>query len=108
MGNDRIKITPQPDGVRGVPQKIIGDIMGKDEILRQVQTVMRDIFCNEGIVLTETTTVGDVEGWDSISHIQLIAAFEKRFNIKFTSKEILSWKTVGELAASIQARRNYA
>jgi acyl carrier protein len=82
--------------------------MEKDEILRQVQTVMRDIFDNDSIVLTESTTAADVEGWDSLSHIQLIVAVEKHFNIKFKSKEILSWKTVGELAASIQSRKNNA
>jgi acyl carrier protein len=82
--------------------------MEKDEILRQVQTVMRDVFDNDGIVLTESTTAADVEGWDSLSHIQLIVAVEKHFNIKFTSKEILSWQNVGELAASIQARKNNA
>jgi acyl carrier protein len=78
--------------------------MEKDEILRQVQAVMRDVFDNDDIVLTESTTAADVEGWDSLSHIQLIVAVEKHFNIKFTSKEILSWQNVGELAASIQAK----
>jgi acyl carrier protein len=78
--------------------------MEKDEILRQVQAVMRDVFDNDDIVLTESTTAADVEGWDSLSHIQLIVAVEKHFNIRFTSKEILSWQNVGELAASIQAK----
>jgi acyl carrier protein len=82
--------------------------MERYEILRQVQAVMRDVFDNDGIVLTESTTAADVEGWDSLSHIQLIVAVEKHFNIKFTSKEILSWKNTGELAASIQARKNNA
>ena len=59
---------------------------------------------NEDIVLTDDTTADDVEEWDSLSHVQLISAIEKKFNIRFTSKEILGWKNVGELINSIQKK----
>ena len=71
--------------------------MQKEELLLQIQDIFRDILDDEEIVLAENSTADDVEGWDSLTHIQLIVAIEKKFRVKFTSKEILSWKNVGEL-----------
>ena len=78
--------------------------MDKAEILSQVQDIFRDVLDEESIVLEESTTANDVEEWDSLTHIQLIVAIEKHFKIKFLSKEILSWKNVGEMVASIAAK----
>ena len=76
--------------------------MDKNEILARVQEIFRDILDEESIILTSETTANDVDEWDSLSHIQLIVAIEKSFKIKFSSKEILSWKNVGEMVENIQ------
>lgn len=78
--------------------------MIKEELLQQIQEIFRDVLDDEEIVLTESATAEDVEGWDSLTHIQLIVAIEKQFKIKFTSKEILSWKNVGELVDCLAAK----
>jgi acyl carrier protein len=78
--------------------------MDRSEILKTVQDIFRDILDDEEIVLEDSTTADDVEGWDSLTHIQLIVAIEKQFKIKFTSKEILSWRNVGEMLDSIAAK----
>ena len=78
--------------------------MDRSEILKQVQDIFRDILDDEEIVLEDSTTANDVEGWDSLTHIQLIVAIEKQFKIKFTSKEILSWRNVGDMLDSIAAK----
>ena len=71
--------------------------MDNKEILNQVQEIFHDQLDDESIVLTSETTAEDVDGWDSLTHIMLVVAIEKHFKIKFTSKEILSWKNVGEM-----------
>ena len=78
--------------------------MERNEVLARVQEVFRDVLDNEDIVLSDETTADDIEECDSLSHIQLIVAVEKAFHVKFTSKEILSWKNVGELVDSILTR----
>ena len=80
--------------------------MQKEEIINQVQDIFRDVLDEEEIILGDTTTADEVEGWDSLSHIQLVVGIEKHFNIKFTSKEILSWKNVGELIDCIALKIN--
>jgi acyl carrier protein len=76
--------------------------MERAEILAKVQVIFRDYLDDEGIVLLDSTTANDVEGWDSLTHIQLVVAVEKVLKIKFTSKEIMSWKNIGEMVDSIQ------
>ena len=78
--------------------------MNKDQILEEVQEIFREVLDNEEIVLNNATTADDVEEWDSLTHIQLIVAIEKHFNIRFTSREILSWQNVGQLIDSIAAK----
>jgi acyl carrier protein len=78
--------------------------MDNKEILGQVQDVFQDILDNDAIVLTDHTTANDVDDWDSLTHIQLVVSIEKHFKIKFTSKEILSWKNVGEMIDDIKAK----
>lgn len=78
--------------------------MERTVILSQIQSIFEDILDDEVITLGETTTADDVEGWDSLTHIQLVVAVEKHFKVKFKSKEILSWKNVGEMVDCIASK----
>ena len=67
----------------------------------QVTAVFREVLGNNGVVLSETTTANEVEEWDSLTHIQLVVAIEKKFRIRFSSREIRGWKNIGELLDTI-------
>mgnify|MGYP005814521587 CR=1 FL=1 len=66
--------------------------------------VFRQVFDDPDIVLTPETTADMVEGWDSLSHINLIMAVENRFNIRFKQKEVMSFKNVGDLARCVEGK----
>ena len=78
--------------------------MERNDIMNRVQEVFRDELELDDLVLTDETTADDVEEWDSLSHVQLVVALEKAFNIKFTSREILSWDNVGDLVDCIEKK----
>jgi len=80
--------------------------MDKAEILQQVVDIFKDVLDIEEVILEDATVADDVEGWDSLTHIQLIVAIEKHFRINFSSKEILSWKNVGEMLNCIYNKKN--
>jgi acyl carrier protein len=63
-----------------------------DDLRDDLQTVFRDVFGDDDIVLTDSMTADDVPGWDSLAHINLIIATEKHFGIKFATAEISGLK----------------
>ena len=77
--------------------------MEKKEIIEKLQEIFRDVFDNEEIEISNNTVAEDIDEWDSLAHVQLIKEIEVVFDIKLTSKEILSWDNVGEMVDSIHA-----
>jgi len=76
------------------------------KILDTIRGIMSDVFdvdLDEGSV-TPDTTANDIEEWDSLSHIRLIVAIERKFSVKFKNSEIESLKRVGDLVTLVQAR----
>jgi acyl carrier protein len=78
--------------------------MERSEILAKVEEIFRDELEVDDLVLTDETTADDVEEWDSLSHVQLVAAMEEAFGIEFKSREILSWENIGDLIDSIEKK----
>ena len=71
--------------------------MDREKITEKLNEVFRDVFDNEDITVTDSTTADDIEEWDSLEHISLIAAVEKAFKMRFTMKEVSGMKNVGEM-----------
>lgn len=78
--------------------------MDRSEILAKVEEIFREELEIDDLVLTDETTADDVEEWDSLSHVQLVAAMEEAFGIEFKSREILSWENIGDLIDSIEKK----
>ncbi len=72
------------------------------DIRKDLQDIFRDVFFDDELVITDEMTADDVEDWDSLSHMELIAAIEKKFAIRFTTEEIMGAKNVGEFITFIQ------
>jgi len=79
-------------------------IMNNNDIFEELELIFRDVLDNESIKLNKDTCADEIEEWDSLAHIQLIDSIQKKFNIKFTAKEMLSWDNVGELVECIQTK----
>jgi acyl carrier protein len=66
-------------------------------IIDQLNVIFEEIIDQGPVCLSEATVPTDLDGWDSLTNIQLVVAVEEHFDIKFTSEEILLWKNVGEM-----------
>ena len=76
--------------------------MKREEIFNKVQEVFRDVFDDENLVISDETTASDIEDWDSLTHITLISEIEDTFNYKFSMKDVLGLKNVGEMITLLE------
>jgi acyl carrier protein len=74
------------------------------ELKDRLTEVFRRVFDDHSLVLIESMTADDVDGWDSLSHINLILAIELEFGIEFKPNEIQSFENVGELIQCIELK----
>ena len=78
--------------------------MSREEIFEKLNEVFRYVFGDEVIEVGEETTAADIDGWDSLEHINLIAAVEQEFGVKFTMGQVVTMKNVGEMARLIEEK----
>lgn len=78
--------------------------MNKDAILDKLQAVFRDVFEDDELTVSASTTAEDVDGWDSMMHVSLMINVERAFGVKFSSTQVASLKNVGELVELVAAR----
>lgn len=79
--------------------------MQRTEILQRINDIFIDILDNEDIVITESSSANTIKEWDSLTHVHLVMAVEKKLKIRFTAKEIQGWEDVGKMLDCIQGRQ---
>lgn len=83
--------------------------MTTDNLKEQVQSIFRNVFDDPSLQLSEAMTADDVDGWDSLTHVNLIIALEKGLGIKFATAEISrmsdAGQNVGTLLDTIRRKR---
>ena len=72
-----------------------------NDIYERLNRVFREVFDDDTITVNASTTAADIDDWDSLTHIQLKAAVEEEFGVKFSMKQVSSMKNVGEMAEII-------
>lgn len=75
--------------------------METTESLKMLNKIFCRVLKKEEIILTEDTTAHDVDGWDSLTNMTLLGEVEKVFKIRFTFREMLKLKNVGDLCRAI-------
>lgn len=66
-------------------------------VFEKLNEVFRLVFDDDSITVSRETTASDIDEWDSLMHITLIGEVESVFGIKFSMKEVVGMKNVGEM-----------
>jgi acyl carrier protein len=76
-------------------------------IMTTIET-LNQIFCmvfdDDAIRIRPEMTANDIDGWDSLSHVNLITTIEAKFNIRFTHKELLKQRNIGDLITGVEIK----
>lgn len=78
--------------------------MTEPPVWDRVVGVLRETFDDPVLEVAPDTTADDVDGWDSLTNVELIVALESRFGVRFHTGEIARLRNVGELVATIEKR----
>jgi acyl carrier protein len=74
------------------------------DILEEIQPIFRDILDQPELNITRESNAMNVDGWDSLAHVNLVTAIEKHFRIKFALGELQELKNVGEMVDLISTK----
>ena len=75
--------------------------MDQVKVLSDVTAIIRGELNDDSIVLETSMSSRDIPGLDSLAQINIVAATELRFGIKFKTSDLESVRTVGEFCKVI-------
>ena len=77
--------------------------MEEAKIFENLEVIFRNVF-GEETTISRTTSIDDVEQWDSLTHMQLINEIELFFGISFSLDEVIGIDGVKSLIELIQKK----
>lgn len=78
--------------------------MNTEQLYERLNGVFRDVFDDDNITVSAGTTANDIDDWDSLEHIRLIAAVEDEFGVRFKMGEVSTMKNVGDMVEIIKKK----
>ena len=80
--------------------------MNSDEIKIKVIDVISNVFNIEKSKINQKMDSDNMDGWDSLKHMNLIIALEEEFNINFQDFEIIQINSFKKIIEVITGRQN--
>lgn len=65
---------------------------------RTIRNLIADILGCSANQIEDSTKVGDLEQWDSLMHLTILATIEDMYGIKFPTSDVLEFESVGQIA----------
>jgi acyl carrier protein len=67
------------------------------DIDEKLLKIISQTFNVEKNLISLKTGMDDIDGWDSLGHLNLIMSIEKEFKIKFSSEQIINLDSVEKI-----------
>tara|TARA_R110002095_G_scaffold199404_1_gene179187 strand:+ start:378 stop:626 length:249 start_codon:yes stop_codon:yes gene_type:complete len=78
--------------------------MTDDAMLANIATLVEGVLGAGPVTLTTETRADEVEGWDSLSHLDIICAVEEHYAIRFGVADIVDIENLGMMCSAIRSR----
>jgi acyl carrier protein len=74
-------------------------------VIERIESIFKDIFDDQTITLNLESGPDQINGWDSMAHIDIIMAIESEFKTKFTLQEISAMKTIRDIISTLENKQ---
>jgi acyl carrier protein len=74
------------------------------DLLPEIQEIFRNVFDDPNLIITRESNASTVEDWDSLAHVNLVTAIEKKYKIRFALGELQELKNVGDIIDLIEKK----
>ena len=74
--------------------------------LKRIEAIFRTVLDDPGLRIDEDSSPETVADWDSFANIQLLAAVEEAFQVKFTVSEALELRTVLDILCVVERKND--
>ena len=71
---------------------------------QRLQNVFQEVFDDEDLEVTADTSAKTLPNWDSFAQVKLVVGLEEEFDVKFTTEEVATLSSVGELKRALQSK----
>lgn len=76
----------------------------KTSALHKIESIFRDHFLDDRLRVSEATTPADIDEWDSLAHINLLAAIEAAFGVRFSADDMADIDSIASLLSVLDRR----
>lgn len=79
------------------------------EVAPKLRTVFADALDLDGEVDVENLKYREIEAWDSVGHMALVAAIEDEFDVEFDTDQVIdmsSFKVAVDMVTELQAKND--
>lgn len=75
-----------------------------DQKLERVREAFKAAFDAAPTLVTEGSVPSDIEGWDSLGHVKLVAELEKAFSTTFEVDEVMEMEDVAAVLRLLSSK----
>jgi acyl carrier protein len=70
-------------------------------MLNQIKEIFAEVLEIDPNLVTESSTIENLDGWDSMKHLELVLAIESKFQINFQPHEVILLNSVERIINGI-------
>jgi acyl carrier protein len=80
--------------------------MNNQEIFKKVASILSQIIKCDLSEINESTSANDIDRWDSLTHVHLVLAVEKEFEIRFSLGELQDLQNVKDMVLMVENKKS--
>jgi acyl carrier protein len=74
------------------------------DIFNEIRLIFLDILQCDEAVIHENSSANEIVQWDSLAHINLVIAIERKFGMKFALGELQDLKNIKDLVNLVESK----